>query len=77
MYRHRLVVPLLEIGLAVFEFHGGELAPEDLDEEVAVPARRLQNARVNALRLALDQVEHRLHHPCRGEHLPVVSDALF
>ena len=75
--REQRVVPPLEVGLAVLEFHGGQLAPQDLHEEVAAPARRLQKARVNALGLVLHQVEHGLDHPRRGEDLPVVGDALF
>ena len=75
--REQRIVPPLEVGLAVFEFHGGELAPQDLHEEVAAPARRLQEAGVNALGLVLHQVEHRLDHPRGGEDLPVVGDALF
>jgi len=70
-------VPPLEIGFAVFEFHSGEFAPEDLDKEVAVAARRFQKARVNALGFALHEVEHGLDHPRGGENLPVVGDALF
>jgi len=71
------VVPPLEVGLAVFEFHGSQFAPQDLHEEIAVPACRLQKARVNALGLAFHKVEHGLNHPCGGEDLPVVGDALF
>ena len=47
------VVPLLEVGLPVLEFDGGELALQNLDEEVPAPARRLQEAGVNALGLVL------------------------
>jgi hypothetical protein len=72
----RVVLPL-KIGLAVFEFHGSELAPQDLREEIAIAARRFQKARVNALGLALHEVEHGLDHPRGGENLPVVGDALF
>ena len=75
--REKGVVPPLKVGLPVLEFDGGELALQDPDEEVAAPARRLQEAGVNALGLALDEVEHRLDHPRRGEDLPVVGDALF
>ena len=70
-------MPPLEVGLAVLEFDGGELAPQDRHEEVAAPAGRLQEAGVDALGLVLHQVEHRLDHPCRGEDLPVVGDALL
>ena len=74
--REQRVVPPLEVGLPELEFDGGELAPQDPDEEVAAPARRLQEAGVNALGLVLDEVEHRLDHPRGGEDLPVVGDAL-
>ena len=67
----------LEIGLAIFEFHSGEFAPQNRDKKVAVPARRLQKARVNALGLVLHEIEHGFNQPSRGENLPVVGDALF
>ena len=70
-------MPPLEVGLAELELDGGELALQDLHEEVAAPARRLQEAGVDALGLVLDQVEHRLDHPRGGEDLPVVGDALL
>ena len=63
--REQRIVPPLEVRLPVLEFHGGELAPQDLHEEVAAPARRLQEAGVNALGFVLHQVEHRLDHPRR------------
>ena len=71
------IVPPLEVGFSVLEFHGGELAPQDRHEKVAAPARRLQEAGVNALGLVLHEVEHRLDHPRRSEDLPVVGDAAF
>ena len=52
-------------------------APKDLHEEVAVAARWLKKARIDALSLALHQVKHGFNHPRRGENLPVISDALF
>jgi hypothetical protein len=45
----------LEVKLSVLEFHGGELPPQDLHQEVAAPARWLQEAGVNALRLAFNR----------------------
>ena len=71
------MMPPLEIGFAIFEFHGGELALQDSDEEIPAPARRFQKAGVNAFGFALDEVEHRLDHPRGGEYLPVVGDTLF
>jgi hypothetical protein len=68
---------LLKVGPAVFEFHGGKLAPQNLHDEVAAPARRLQKAGINALRLVFYQIEHRVYHPCRSEYLSVVSNALL
>ena len=68
---------LLAIGLLELEFDCGELALQYPDKEVSAPASGLQKAGVNALGLALDEVEHRLNHPRRGEYLPVVGDALF
>ena len=55
----------------------GELALQDPDEEVPAPAGRFQEARIKALGFVLDEVEHRLGHPRRSEHLPVVSDAFL
>jgi len=75
--RKQCIVPPLEVGLAVLEFHGSQLAPQDLHEEVAAAARRFQEPRVDALRLAFHQVKHRLDQPRRGEHLPVVGNALL
>ena len=75
--REKGVVPLLELGLSELEFDGGELPLQNPDEEVPAPARRLQEAGVDALGLALDEVEHRLDHPRRSEHLPVVGDAFL
>ena len=75
--REQRVVPLFKVGLAELDFDGGELALQNPDEKVAAPARRLQEAGVDALGLALDKVEHRFDHPRRGEHLPVVGDAFF
>ena len=71
------VVPLFKVGLPELEFDGGELPLQDADEEVPAPARRLQEAGVNALGLVLDEVEHRLDHPRGSEYLPVVGDPLF
>ena len=75
--REQCVVSPLEIGLPVFESHCGQLAPENLHEEVAVPACRLQEARVNALGLAFHEIEHCFHHPRGREYLAMVGDALF
>lgn len=68
---------LFEVGSAVFEFHRGQLAAQDGHEEVAAPARWLQEARIDALGLVLDQVEHRLDKPGRREDLTVVGNAFF
>ena len=71
------IVPPLEIRLAVFEFHGGELAPQDLDQEVAAAAVRFQEAGIDTIGLRLHEVQHCLYQPRRSEDLPVVGDALF
>ena len=55
---------LLEVALAEPLVHRGQLAAKDRHEEVARPARRLEKASVDPLRLALDEVEHGLDHPC-------------
>ena len=75
--REQRVVPPLKVGLPELEFDGGELALQDLNEEVPAPARRLQEAGVDALGLVLDEVEHRLDHPRGREDLPVVGDAFL
>jgi len=71
------VVLLFEVGLSKLEFDRSEFAQQDPDEEVPATTRRLQKARVNALGLALDEVEHRLDHPRGGEHLSVVGNTFF
>ena len=70
-------MPLFKVGLPVLEFDRSELALQYPDKEVPAPAGRLQKARINALGLTLDEVEHRLDHPRWREHLPVVGDTLF
>ncbi|GAA0007263.1 hypothetical protein BDS110ZK4_40690 [Bradyrhizobium diazoefficiens] len=67
-------MPLFEIRSTEFKFDGGELPLHDSDQEVSAPASRLQKAGVNALSLALDEVEHCFDHPRRGEYLPMVGD---
>ena len=69
-FGHEFTAPVVSKGEPIF--------PRlDADEEVATAARRFQETRVNPLGLALDEVKHRLDHPRRSEHLPMVSDALF
>src|SRR5437870_6149824 len=70
--RQQSIVPPLEIGLAVFEFYGSELAPQDRHEEVATPAGWLQKAGVDSLRLVFHQIEHRLNDPRGSKDFPVV-----
>jgi hypothetical protein len=53
-----------------------ELAPQHLCEEVAVAARGLQKARVDALGLLLHHVEHGVDLALVGEHLAVLLHAL-
>lgn len=68
---------LLEGGLPVLQLHNGQLAAQYLDEEVSAATCGFQHARVDALGLCLDQIEHGLNHPRRREHLPMVYDTLF
>src|SRR5262245_44534830 len=70
-------MPLREVGVAVLELDSGELTPQDLDEEIAAPARWLQETRVDTLGLALHDIQHRLDQPRRRENLAVVGEALF
>ena len=68
------IVLVLELGVLLCldaGFAEGELAPENLNQEVAVTASRLQETGVNPLRLRLDQVEHRVHFAWVGKHLAV------
>jgi hypothetical protein len=75
--REQRIVSPLEVGRAVLVFHGGELSPQYLHEEVSAPAGRFQEAGVDSLGLVLHQVEHILDQPRWGEHLSMVGDALF
>ena len=70
-------MPPLEFGLAELDFDGGEFSLQDADEEVPAAAGWLQETRVDAVCLVLDQVEHGFDHPRRGEHLTVVGNAFF
>jgi hypothetical protein len=56
---------------------GGELASQDRDEEVPRTAGGFEESGVDALGLMLDEVEHVLDEPGRGEHFAVVCDALL
>ena len=67
----------LKFGFAEFEFHGDELASQNRNEKIPAPAGGLQKARVYALCLALDKIEHLVDQPRRCEDLPVIGDALF
>ena len=60
------ILPGFDAGLADREF-----AAENLDEEVAVTASRLQETGVYPLRLRLHKVEHRVHLAGVREHLAV------
>ena len=71
------VVSLFKVGLPELDFDGGELALQDTDEEVAASACRLQEPRVDTLGLALDEIEHRLNHPCGGKDFPMIGDTLL
>ncbi len=71
------VVRALEVGCAVFVLYGGQFAAQDLHEEVAVATGRLGEARINALSLGFDHVEHGLDHPDRCEYFAVIGDTLF
>jgi hypothetical protein len=70
-------VPLFEVGPPELEFDGSELPLHNPDQEVPTSAGRLQKAGVNALSLALDEVEHCFDHPRRSEHLPMVGNPLL
>src|SRR3546814_9139168 len=69
-------MPLLEIRLAVFCLDGSELALEDRHEEISAAASRLEEARVDALGLSFDQIEHLFDKPWRREYFAVIGDPL-
>ena len=58
--------PGFDAGLA-----DGEFAPENFNQEVTVAASGLQETGVEALRLRLHKVEHRVHFAGIGEYLAV------
>src|SRR3546814_9763356 len=70
-------MPLLEIRLAVFCLDGSELALEDRHEEISAAASRLEEARVDALGLSFDQIEHLFEKPWRREYIAVIGDPLL
>ena len=65
----------LEVTLAVPGVDRRELALQNWDEEVTGAARRFEEAGIDALRLGLHEIEHRLNHPRGREHLTVVGHA--
>src|SRR5439155_16007738 len=71
------VMPPLELRLSELTLDGRELTAQDVDEEVPTPACRLQEAGVYTLAFFLYEIEHRLDHPWRCEHLTMVGDPLF
>jgi len=70
-------MPFFKVGLAELKLDSSELALKNPYEEVSAAARRLQEAGVNALSLALHEVKHGFDHPRGGEYLSVVGNALF
>ena len=71
------VVSLLKFGLAVFQFHRGKFALQDLYKKVTASTSWFQEARINAFGLFLHQVQHGLDHPRVGKEFSVVCDSLF
>ena len=71
------IVTPLERAPPIAGIHRGQLPAQHDYEEVARSASRLQEARVDALGFALDEVEHVLHQPSGREDFAVVSDALL
>jgi len=67
--------------LEVFADYLGLDEADDLyragDEEVSTSARRFKHARVHALRLIPDQIEHVLDHPGGREHFAVIRHTLL
>ena len=76
-HRQQGVVSPLKVGLAELGLYGGQFALQDRDKEIPTSASRLQEPRVNALGLTLDEVKHLFDQPPRRKHLPVVGNAPF
>ena len=69
---------LLEFGgaVGVTRGYGGHLATQDFDKEIAVATGWFEETAVDAFRLVLHQIEHRVHLTRVGEHLTMVSHPL-
>src|SRR5262245_61833702 len=65
----------LKIGLAELRLYSGQFTLQDGDKKISAPARWLQEARINALGLALHEVKHLFDQPRRRKNLPVVYNA--
>ncbi len=76
-HRHEDVAHVLGGALAVEVGDHGELAAQDLGQEVAVTARGLQEAALDALGLLLDHVQHGVHLALAGKHLSVLLHELL
>jgi hypothetical protein len=46
-------------------------------EKVTAAARWLEEAGIDPLGFGLHEIEHRLDHPLRSKHLPMVGDAFL
>lgn len=66
----------LPVGRGFDILQKGELAAEDLDEEVSVAAGGLEEAAVEPERLVAHEVEHGVHLSWIGEHLAMVCHPL-
>jgi hypothetical protein len=71
----RVPFPLLAVTGVLF-VNGQQLSPQHFGQEVTVPARRFEEARIDPLALMGDEVEHVVDQFGRSEHLAVVDDAL-
>jgi hypothetical protein len=69
-------VPSLKLALAEFRLYSGQLALQDGNQKIPASACRFQETRVNALGLALDEIEHFIDEPTRRKNLlPVIGNA--
>ncbi len=64
----------LEVTLAISVMDGREFALQNWHQEVPRTAGRLKEPGVDALRLVLDEVQHRVDHPFRCKDLAVVGN---
>lgn len=74
--KHHLSL-VLELALSQKDLGGVHLAFQHGGKEIAIAASGLQKTAVNALRLLLYQIQHRVHLAFRREHFAVIDNTLL